>query len=82
MKYLLFLIIILSSTAFSQELNCTVSVNMDNLAISDRSLLTGFKQAVTDYMSKTRFTNRDWNYDKIIIKKSRYFINVKIFPKI
>ena len=65
MKYLLFLIIILSSTAFSQELNCTVSVNMDNLAISDRSLLTGFKQAVTDYMSKTRFTNRDWNYDKI-----------------
>ncbi len=65
MKYIIFIFIIFGSVAFSQELNCTISINMDNLAISERSLLSGFNQAVTDYMNKTRFTNSDWKYDKI-----------------
>jgi len=65
MKYLLFFIIILSSVAFSQELNCNISVNLESLAISDRSLLSGFDRAVSDYMNKTRFTNQDWKYDRI-----------------
>ena len=65
MKYFIFFIVMLSSTAFSQELNCTISVNMDNLGISERPLLSGFQSAVNDYMNKTRFTNSDWKYDRI-----------------
>lgn len=65
MKYLALIIIIISSVSFSQELKCNVTINLDNLAISDRPLLAGFDRAVTDYMNKTRFTNQDWKYDKI-----------------
>lgn len=63
----------LSSTAFSQELNCTISVNMDNLGISERPLLSGFQSAVNDYMNKTRFTNSDWKYDRINYDIVEYF---------
>ncbi len=65
MKYLILLFVILTSSVFSQELDCKISINMDNISMSDRSLLSGFENAITDYMNKTRFTNRDWNYDKI-----------------
>ncbi len=65
MKYLILLFVILTTAAFSQELNCTISINMDNISMSQRSLLSGFDRAITEYMNKTRFSNRDWNYDKI-----------------
>ncbi len=59
------MLVVLSTVAFSQELNCKVIMNLDNIAISNRDLLSGFDRAVSDYMNKTRFSNSDWPNDKI-----------------
>lgn len=75
MKRLILLILVLSSVTFSQELNCTVTVNMDNIPNSSRDLLSGFKQAVSDYMNKTRFTNQDWQGSKISCGLSIFFLS-------
>ena len=65
MKSLIVALLVFSSVAFSQELNCTVTVNMDNIPNSNRHLLDGFSQSVSNYMNKTRFSNSDWQNDKI-----------------
>jgi hypothetical protein len=41
----------------SQELEPTVDVNTDKLSIDVRDRLTTFKQDVTDYLTKTKFTD-------------------------
>lgn len=42
-----------------QELDPTVDVNMDKLTIDVRDRLVSFKQEITDYLTRTRFTNED-----------------------
>lgn len=44
---------------FSQELDPTVDVNLDKVNSDARDRLANFKNEVTDYLSKTRFTNED-----------------------
>ena len=65
MKFIIAVILAFSTIAFSQELNCKVSLNLDNIPISNRDLLSGFDRAVSDYMNKTRFSNSDWQNDRI-----------------
>lgn len=60
-----FFLIIFSISSFAQELNCTVSINMDNISNANRDLLSDFQQNLSDYMNKTRFTTDDWGGDKI-----------------
>jgi len=43
----------------SQELEPTVDINTDKLSIDVRDRLTSFKQEITDYITKTRFTNEE-----------------------
>jgi hypothetical protein len=49
--------IIFSFSLNAQELEPTVEVNLDRLSIDVRDRLSSFKQEVTDYLSKTRFTD-------------------------
>jgi hypothetical protein len=65
MKLFFAMLFIFTSIAFSQELNCVVTVNLANLSISDRLLVTGFDKAVTEYMNKTKFSSGDWQNEKI-----------------
>jgi len=65
MKKILLFVILISTISFSQELNCRVTVNMDNLTNASRDLLADFGRAISDYMNKTRFTSQDWEGDKI-----------------
>jgi hypothetical protein len=65
MKLFVAALLLVSSITFAQELNCKVTVDLANLAISDRNLVVGFDKAVTDYMNKTKFSNGDWPNDKI-----------------
>jgi Domain of unknown function (DUF4835) len=65
MKYVLFLLIIFSTLTYSQELDCTVTVNTDNVSNYYKDNLSNFKNLISDYMNKTRFTNQDWNDEKI-----------------
>ncbi len=65
MKSLIVALLVFTSVALPQELNCTVNVNMDNIPNSTKHLLDDFKQSVSNYMNKTRFSNSDWQNDKI-----------------
>ena len=75
MKRLILMLLVLSSVTFSQELNCIITVNMDNIPNSSRDLLSGFQQAVSDYMNKTRFTSGDWQGTKISCGLSIFFLS-------
>ncbi len=65
MKSLIAAFLIFSSVAFSQELNCTVTVNTSNIPHSSVHLLQGFRGAVFNYLNKTQFTGGTWQYRKI-----------------
>lgn len=65
MKKIFLFILIFSSYIYSQELNCNVVVNYQNLAVNNRELLADFANVVKDYMNTTQFTNEAWEGDKI-----------------
>jgi len=57
-KIIVFSSIIFSSlSALSQELDPVVEVNMDRLSPDVRDRLSTFQQEITDYLTKTRFTD-------------------------
>ena len=65
MKKIILLILVVSSYSYSQELNCNVIVNYQNVPVKNRELLVDFANVVKDYMNTTRFTNETWEGDKI-----------------
>lgn len=65
MKIFLAAIMLISSISLAQELNCTVSVNVDNVPISFRDRLQDFKGVLENYLNKTRFGGDGWEGPKI-----------------
>lgn len=65
MKKVILLLILFTAYLFPQELNCNVIVNYQNLPVKNRDLLVNFTVVVEDYMNNTRFTDLDWEGDKI-----------------
>lgn len=65
MKLVSFLILLLAAAAYPQELNCRVIVNYEGLPVINRELLPDFGPIIEDYLNKTRFTNQNWEGDKI-----------------
>lgn len=63
------LVVILSclvpSLLVSQELNCTVTINMESIQSAQRGYLRSFSQDVEHYMNNTRFSNEDLDGEKI-----------------
>ncbi len=64
MKYLIIFFIAAASIISAQELNCTVTVNLDNIPPSNRDKLSSFQSAVESYINQTRFTD-GWQANKI-----------------
>ncbi len=75
MKFLFVLIFAFSTIIFPQELNCTISLNMDNLSSAQKDLLSDFQQAISDYMNKTNFTDDDWQGGKINCAMSIFILS-------
>ena len=65
MKKIFLLILVVSTYVYSQELNCNVVVNYQNLPVNNRELLADFGDVVKNYMNTTQFTNEPWEGDKI-----------------
>jgi Domain of unknown function (DUF4835) len=65
MKSLIVAVLIFSGAIFAQELNCTVTVNMDNIPTSFRDRLSDFKNNVESYLNKTRFVGDSWEGPRI-----------------
>ena len=65
MKTIFLILLLITSYNYSQELNCSVIVNYQNVPVQNRELLVDFKNVVENYMNTTRFTNVNWDGDKI-----------------
>ena len=75
MKFVLLLFFAFSTMVFSQELDCTVTLNTDNLSSSQKDLLSDFQQNVSDYMNKTHFTSDEWEGGKINCTMSIFILS-------
>lgn len=65
MRYLILILFIPFTISVSQELNCTVTVNYEGLAVNNRELLIDFGGVVESYMNTTQFTGEAWDGQKI-----------------
>lgn len=75
MRNIFLFIIILSSLNFAQELNCTVIVNYENVAVNYRELLADFSNQIENYMNTTQFTNEPWEGQKIDCTLNIFFLS-------
>ena len=73
MKKIFLMILLITSYNYSQELNCSVIVNYQNVPVQNRELLVDFKNVVENYMNTTRFTNVNWDGDKIECSMNIFF---------
>jgi hypothetical protein len=54
-----------TSLLISQELSCTVTVNMESIQSAQRGYLRTFSQDIERYLNNTRFTNEDLDGERI-----------------
>ncbi|NOX66121.1 MAG: DUF4835 family protein [Chlorobi bacterium] len=60
----LFLVVTYSSS-FSQELQATVQVNFEQLQTVYKENLVPFQAQIEEYLNSTKFTEQNWEWDKI-----------------
>ncbi len=65
MKKLFLLLLLLPAFIFAQELDAKVTVNTDKLPVKYKEKLQDFQQQVEVYLNSNRFTEDDWEGDKI-----------------
>lgn len=63
--------------AFAQELNCTVTVNSEQVSQTNQQVFRTLERALTDFVNKTRWTNRVYKENERI--NCRMFITVSKF---
>ncbi|MBI5463604.1 MAG: DUF4835 family protein, partial [Ignavibacteriales bacterium] len=80
MKRTMFLFVCLlwsaSNALWAQELNCTVTVNMENIPSTNRDLLKDFKRDVEQYINNTRYTTEELGGEKIDCTLNIFFQSV------
>ncbi|MCX6120991.1 MAG: DUF4835 family protein [Ignavibacteriales bacterium] len=59
------LLVVVTPLLVSQELNCTVTVNMESIQSAQRGYLRTFAQDIERYMNNTRFSNEDLDGERI-----------------
>jgi len=69
-----FLAIASACSAHSQELNCTVTVNTDNLQSDQQSYLANFASDVERYLNDNSWTNEDFGGEKIDCSLTIFFL--------
>jgi hypothetical protein len=75
-----FLLVIITAVAFSQELNCKVTINADQIATSDRGVFKDMERSIANFMNTRKWTNEVYkNYEKI---NCAIFINISRMPAI
>ena len=73
MKKIIVFVLLFTAYSFSQELNCNVIVNYQNVPVKNRELLADFKNVIETYMNTTKFTQQAWEGDKIDCSLNIFF---------
>ncbi len=77
-KIFLFLFLFSVSVGFSQELNCVVTINHDKVRSSNDQVYKTMEKAISDYLNKTRFTNKKYKKQEKV--KCAFTINITDQP--
>ena len=72
-RNLFILLLIPFAISYSQELNCSVTVNYEGLSVENRELLVDFAGVVESYMNTTQFTGEAWDGQKIDCSLTIFF---------
>ncbi|MBI3111448.1 MAG: DUF4835 family protein [Ignavibacteriales bacterium] len=64
----------LSARVCSQELNCDVTVNVENIPSAQRDFLTRFEADVERYLNNTRWSDEDFGGEKIDCSMTIFFL--------
>jgi len=75
MKFFLGLLFVLTLSLKAQELQATVTVDFENLPVTNKESLVNFKQTVEDYLNNNRFSGSTWNNPKINCTFTIFFIS-------
>ncbi len=76
-KLIFFIAILFCFTAHSQELNCIVKINSQTLTNSNQPIFKTLETSLTDFVNKTRWTNKKFNQNEKI--DCTLFINVSSY---
>jgi hypothetical protein len=74
MNKIIALFLILTSVISSQELNCKVTVNYEQVRVANRERLVDFANVVQNYLNTARYTNEDYA-TKIDCAMSIFFLS-------
>ncbi len=74
-KKLLALLVIFPTIFFAQELNSTVTVNVDQLPSEYKDKLNDFAQVVQDYLNNNKYADQNWQGDKIDCTFNIFFLS-------
>lgn len=79
-KILVVAALILSNAVFSQELNCKVTINADQIQTSDRNVFKDMERAIAAFLNSRKWTPDTYkNYEKI---NCGIFLNISTMPSI
>lgn len=75
-RYIIMPIVVILSVmnAKSQELNCSVEINSDQIEASSKDVFTTLQQAIADYMNTNKWTNAQFNANERIECKMYFTI--------
>ncbi|HTY38328.1 MAG TPA: DUF4835 family protein [Bacteroidota bacterium] len=72
---LLGILLLCAGIAAAQELNCEVTVNVDNITSGQRDYLRTFGADVKKYLNNNRYTDEDLSGEKIDCSMTIFFLN-------
>jgi hypothetical protein len=67
------LLLLFSMPVFSQEFNCRIKINDQQVQISDKTIFRGLEQRLQDFMNNARWTNEQ------VANNERVELNIEIF---
>lgn len=57
-KWLVYIVVLVSATVFSQELNCIVTVNSQKVGQTNKQIFTTLEKSLNEFMNSKKWTNK------------------------
>jgi len=72
-KFIFTLLLLVPFLIYSQELDCTVTVNYEQLDNASKDKVVNFAHDIQNYLNTTKFSGSDWNWEKIKCSLNIFF---------
>lgn len=79
-KYIVVLFLSLFSSAFAQELNCSVTFNTDQVAATNQQIFKTLQKSLTEFLNNTKWSDK--NYKGIEKINCSFFFNITSFDNV